>query len=446
MKSVFKPFLKRRYLVLVLLWFVYVVNYLDRLIITTFLPFMQEDLHLTPVQSGQLVSAFFFVYALCQIPYGFIVDKFGAKKTMGVSILLFSAVTALTGSVKNFLHFMILRFGLAIGEAGFYPGAAQTIKSWFPSKEQGMAMSSFSTGKTVASALGPVILTTLSVYLFGGSWRPVFYLLAIPGFISAIFLWVYVQNSPNEIKNKTQPQNETKTKTIQTNSILETKKIKDKKVNSSIFLKDSYFYLYSIIQFCQLAVYWGCTTWLTSFLVKQHGMNIQQMGIIATLPYIISIFSMMLGGWLMDKVFHRMKPIALIAYLSLVPLLLVIGQVDKGKISVLLPLLLLIGFFISFNIGASLASLQNRYPKEVLGRAIGISNTCGQFGSFISPVIAGYLVIVTASGSQDFHNVFNFLAGIAGVGALCAIFMKEKPLKVLDLPKFEEEQPKQQIL
>ena len=169
MKGV-KTFLKKRYLVLVLLWFLYTINYLDRLIITTFLPFMQEDLNLTPVQSGQLVSAFFFVYALCQIPYGFLVDKFGPKKIMGVSIVLFSVVTALTGSVKNFAHFIILRFGLAIGEAGFYPGAAQTIKRWFPSKEQGMAMSSFSTGKTVASALGPShTYVTFSLFI----WRRV---------------------------------------------------------------------------------------------------------------------------------------------------------------------------------------------------------------------------------------------------------------------------------
>ncbi|QCJ41227.1 MFS transporter [Bacillus sp. S3] len=445
MKGVLKSFLKKRYLVLVLLWFLYTVNYLDRLIITTFLPFMSEDLKLTPVQSGQLVSAFFFVYALCQIPYGYLVDKFGPKKIMGISIVIFSAVTAMTGSVKNFTHFMILRFGLAIGEAGFYPGAAQTIKRWFPSKEQGMAMSSFSTGKTVASAIGPVILTTLSVLLFGGAWRPVFYLLAIPGILGVVILWVFLQNSPEEIKSNKKDLKKVKTELSKVHTV-EGLNDKSKKVNSSIFLKDSYFYLYSIIQFCQLAVYWGCTTWLTSFLVKQHGMDIGKMGIIASLPYIVSIFSMMLGGWLMDKVFHRMKPIALIAYLSLVPLLLIIGRVDKGNISLLLPLLLLIGFFISFNIGASLASLQNRYPKEVLGKAIGISNTAGQFGSFISPIIAGYLVIVNASGSQNFNQVFTFLACIAGAGALCAFFMKEQPLEVSEVPTWVDEQTNQQAL
>jgi MFS family permease len=174
-------------------------------------------------------------------------------------------------------------------------------------------------------------------------------------------------------------------------------------------------------------------------------MDIKQMGIIASLPYVISIFSMLLGGWLMDKVFHRMKPIAIIAYLGLVPLLLMIGQVDKGKLSILLPLLLLIGFFISFNIGASLASLQNRYPKEVLGRAIGISNTVGQFGSFLSPIVTGYLVIVNVSGTQDFNNVFTFLACLAGLGALCAFFLKEKPIVVAVITP-DNEQTSQQVL
>ena len=75
-----------------------------------------------------------------------------------------------------------------------------------------------------------------------------------------------------------------------------------------------------------------------------------------------------------------------------------------------------------------------RYPKEVVGRAMGITNAIGQFGSFISPLIASYLVITMPDKSSDFGNVFIFWSLLALVAAICALFLKEKPV---DFKKFE---------
>ncbi len=75
-----------------------------------------------------------------------------------------------------------------------------------------------------------------------------------------------------------------------------------------------------------------------------------------------------------------------------------------------------------------------RYPKEVVGRAMGITNGIGQFGAFVSPLIAGYLVTTRADESFDFGNVFIFWSALALVAVIFVLLLKETPV---DSSRFE---------
>lgn len=109
--------------------------------VLTFLPFIQEDLNLTPVEVGQLASVFFFAYAAAQISAGYLADKIGPKKVMYIAILVFTVITALTGAVKNFTQFLLLRIGLGFGEGHHFAPAIRAINNWFPQNEKGRATS-----------------------------------------------------------------------------------------------------------------------------------------------------------------------------------------------------------------------------------------------------------------------------------------------------------------
>lgn len=433
MNAVVKKVWGYRHVVLVVLWLLYIINYFDRMAVLTFLPFIQKDLDLTPVELGQLASVFFFAYSLAQVTAGFLADKIGPKKVMNIAIIVFTAITALTGVVKTFGQFLALRIGLGLGEGHHFAPACRTINNWFPMAERGRSVSFFATSWAVAPAIVPVLVTSLSFYFFGGEWRPVFYVLAIPGVIGIFALWYFITNTPKEMLDKGRLDN-TEYEHITSGEAAEqaadaASTTGAKKKDIGIFLKDSYFYVYTLLLFCQLAVYWGTTTWLTTFLVKQHGLDLKQMGFFASAPYIVAFFAMMMGGWLMDKVMHRMKPVAIIAYLGCIPVLWMLGAVEKGQTGMLLTALLLVGFFINLNFGTVYAYVQKRYPQEVVGSATGLSNGIGQMGSFVSPLVAGYLVKVGADGSQDFSNVFVFFAIAAAVAALCAIILKEQKVK-----------------
>jgi sugar phosphate permease len=441
-----------RYVILVVVWLLYVINYFDRIAVLTFLPYIQQDLALTPVQVGQLASVFFFAYALAQISAGYLADRIGPKKVMGLAIVVFTAVTALTGLVRTFWQFILLRIGLGLGEGHHFAPAVKTINQWFPANEKGRATSFFATAWAVAPAIVPVILTTIAATFFNGAWRPVFFLLAIPGLFGIFILWRFVSDWPKEMLDKGRV-SEAEYRTITGNAapagprsgqedvVAQERRDgtpdgtdEEERKNKGVFLRDPFFYLYTVALFCQLMVYWGTTTWLTTFLVSQHGMDLKTMGVFASAPYVVAFFAMLLGGFLMDKVFGRMKPIALIAYVGCIPVLYALGQVATGNTGLLLGLLLLSGFFINLNFGSIYAYVQKRYPKQVVGSAAGVSNGIGQLGSFVAPLGAGYLVVVTADGSQNFAGVFVFFAAAAGVAALCSLFLSEKRLDTPALP------------
>lgn len=432
MKAIAKKAWGYRHVILIVLWLLYIINYFDRMAVLTFLPFIQKDLDLTPVELGQLASVFFFAYSVAQVTAGFLADKIGPKKVMNIAIIVFTAITALTGVVKTFGQFLALRIGLGLGEGHHFAPACRTINNWFPMAERGRSVSFFATSWAVAPAIVPVLVTSLSFYFFGGEWRPVFYVLAIPGVLGIFALWYFITNTPKEMLEKgrlDQEEYDHITRGEMSEDVKGTSTKETKKKNIGIFLKDGYFYVYTLLLFCQLAVYWGTTTWLTTFLVKQHGLDLKQMGFFASVPYIVAFFAMMMGGWLMDKVLHRMKPVAIIAYLGCIPVLYMLGAVEKGQTGLLLTSLLLVGFFINLNFGTVYAYVQKRYPQEVVGSATGLSNGIGQMGSFVSPLVAGYLVKVGTDGSQDFSNVFVFFAIAAAVAALCAILLKEQKVK-----------------
>lgn len=431
MSTIVKKAWGYRYTVLVILWLVYIINYFDRMSVLTFLPFIQKDLNLTPIEVGQLASVFFFAYAAAQISAGFLADKFGAKKVMYIAISVFTFVTALTGMVRTFGQFIALRIGLGLGEGHHFAPAIRAINNWFPFKERGRAISFFTTSWAVAPAIVPVIITSISAYFFAGAWRPVFYILAIPGVIGILLLWRFVADSPKEMIESGRV---TKDQVVEEQTSEPAAKMskEEKRKNYGLFLNDINFYVYTLCLFCQLAVYWGTSTWLTSFLVTQHGLNIKEMGLFASAPYIVAIFAMMIGGWLMDKVLFRMKPVALIAYIGSIPVLWMLGGVEKGNTGLLLTLLLLVGFFVNLNFGSIYAYLPKRYPKEVVGSVTGLANGIGQLGSFVSPLIAGYLVKVGANGTQDFGGVFIFFAITSAVAAACALVLKEKQVKMVE--------------
>jgi sugar phosphate permease len=419
-----------RYVILFVLWFLYIINYFDRISVLTFLPLIRRDLELDHQQVGFAASIFFFAYALAQVSSGYLADKFGSKKIMGIAITVFTLVTFLTGLVRNYTQFLALRLGLGLGEGHHFSPANRSIADWFPKNEKGRATAFFSTTWAVAPAIIPVIITFIASAM-GDDWRSIFFLLAIPGIFGMFILWYFVADKPEDLLKKGKLSQE---EFDYINSGLISDESQVKKLGAKVILKDPHLWLYSLQLFFTLAVYWGSTTWISSFLFEQHGFSLKSMGLLAALPYAVAIVSTMTGGFLMDKVFHRTKQVAMISFITAIPILFYIGQVPKGNTTMLMIMLALSGFFVNMIWGVIYAYPQIRYPKEVVGSAVGISNGIGQLGAFTSPLLAGYLVQKTAAGIS-YDKVFLMFAACSFLAAIVTFFMKEDPFVIKETDK-----------
>jgi MFS family permease len=123
-----------------------------------------------------------------------------------------------------------------------------------------------------------------------------------------------------------------------------------------------------------------------------------------------------------------MKAVTITGFLGCIPVLYFIGQIPRGETGLLLLGLALGGFFVNLPWGVMQAFPSMRYPKEVVGRAMGITNGIGQFGSFVSPLLAGYLVVTLPDTSYDFGNVFLSWSLLALIAVIATLFLKETPI------------------
>jgi len=179
--------------------------YLDRFAISPVTSTLLAELKVSKEQLGRTTFfAFFFAYALLQIPAGWLSDKFGARRMLALYVAGWSIATLGMGLVNGLAAIFFIRFLLGITQAGAYPTAASLLKRWIPYGARGLANSSVSmggrAGGLLAFALTPSLML-LAGRMLGwqtGTWRVVFGLYGVLGLAwVALFVWIY-RDSPRE--------------------------------------------------------------------------------------------------------------------------------------------------------------------------------------------------------------------------------------------------------
>ena len=152
-----------RYLVVGVAFLSALLLYLHRFCLSFTQQFVKEDLGLTNDQFSWCLSAFFFAYALGQVPSGWMSDRFGARLMLVVYIVTWSAFTATVGAVNGFVMLFIVRIGIGLGQAGAYPTSAALVRRWVPPPSRGKANSVVAFGGRMGGFLAPVLTAYLVV-------------------------------------------------------------------------------------------------------------------------------------------------------------------------------------------------------------------------------------------------------------------------------------------
>lgn len=156
----------------------------------------QQELGLDKDRVGDVLAAFFFAYALGQMPAGRLADRFGPRRMLVVYILLWSMCTALTGFVWGLLGLIVVRAACGLAEAGAYPASGLLISRWFPLTERARASSVVAFGGRIGNSLA-LWLTAAAIALLG-SWRPVLWIYGALGIALALLTQWLMRDQPAE--------------------------------------------------------------------------------------------------------------------------------------------------------------------------------------------------------------------------------------------------------
>ncbi len=137
--------------------------YLDRFCISICTNFIRQDLNVDPMIVGRLSTAFFFAYALAQVPSGWLTDKFGVRLMLSSFILAWSACTGLQAFAKDFALLAILQLCCGMAQAGAYPAGARLIRAWNPPSSRGIGSAMVALGGRVGGAMAPILTAWMLV-------------------------------------------------------------------------------------------------------------------------------------------------------------------------------------------------------------------------------------------------------------------------------------------
>ena len=335
-----------RWNLLALLFCISVVTYLDRINIAVAGQMMSKAYGLTDLEFGTIFSAFVLGYVLFQVPAGWVGDQLGHKRTLVVSLFVWSLFTALTPwAGSGFLVPMvglvpaiwIVRFLIGFGEAASYPCSNALVSRWFPSKERGLATGTIFAGLGLGTSITPPAVAWLMVSY---GWETSFYVCGVIGIVLAVVLLLFLTERPEE---------HPRISDVELQHILAGREAQAAKPSGGAFSRDTpwrkilgdsnVWLLFISYMFTGYTVYLYFA-WFYRYLVDARGLEIVQGSLLGALPFLAMTISSPLGGWLSDTLSQRLgktfarRLIVMCAKLPCLPLLYLGATAESDYVSV----------------------------------------------------------------------------------------------------------------
>ncbi|HET7101116.1 MAG TPA: MFS transporter [Terriglobia bacterium] len=372
---------RRRWVLVILLFFAALINYLDRATISVALPSISGELLLGPTAKGVLLSAFFWSYALMQVPIGWLADRVSLRWLYAGSFALWSLACGFTGFAGSLGVLILLRIGLGIGESIFLPGSVKFISTAFSPEERGLPSAIFDSGVRAGLAIGaPLVAWLVSRH----GWRNMFMLV---GFTALVWILPWMLAFPSSLKPRKRPPDAPAAaprKPLTFNRNL---------LGASLGFFCFGYYNYLLV------------TWLPDYLVEVRHLPLLKAGFLAAIPYIVWAVSELAGGWTSDRLVRHgwnetrvrkgMITVGFATGLLLIPAALV-GNLTASII------LLSGGSLVGLSSPNILVVFQACAPHDEVGMWMGFGNFIGNIGGVLSPLLTGILISHTGSYTPGF--------------------------------------------
>ena len=414
---------KRRWRIAWLLGLGVLVNYFDRVNLSVSHGALTTTFGISDITFGYLLGAYNWTYALCQLPIGVVLDKFGVRRVGRISTLLWSIASfgaAMTPSVGGFF---VARLLLGVGESPTFPANAKAIGYWFPPQERSFATSLFDAAAKFASAIGVPLIGILLLHV---GWRLSFMATGLISlFYFVLFLRMYRDPEEDAALSAAEfeyirAQRESEPDGIVAQRASLGYLLRQRKVIGLALGFGSYNYVFYLL-----------LAWLPSYLSESLHIDLLHSFVYTGVPWLIATATdLLVGGWLVDALIrrgwnaNRVRLTVLVGGTALGLGILGAGLSHSSTQALAWISLSIGGLAAAAPVGWSIPSLIA--PRSCVGTVGGILNLSNQISGIAAPIVTGYLVHAQHSFTMAFAVAGAYLVlGICGylflLGNICPI-------------------------
>jgi MFS family permease len=380
--------------------------YLDRACLAWMLDSdsFKQELHLTKGQNDLIKSAFFWAYALAQVPAGWLAERFGKRMLMTILIITWSAFTALTGFANGIWMLLLARIGCGLAEAGAYPISGSLLSRWAHLNRRGFASGVVSLGGRLGFVLAPLI--TVSIIVGTGNWRWAGWIYGLVGLAVAWTFWWAFRETPQE-----HPQcNDAERALLNEgrNAPPEVPGAPRRSFPWAAVLTDRSLWLMCAYQMLTNFGWAFVINSMSTYLREVRKLSDEMNGYISTLTLFIGLFGLLLGGLLTDWLTRRfglrlgrLIPLSVTRFVSAAMCIACIWVQNPWLLAVCLGLMV-------FSTDSGLPAVW-AWAQDVGGRNVapifGWANMWGNFGAALQANLAGWL-LKTFDKNGDQNELF----------------------------------------
>jgi MFS family permease len=359
-----------RWIVLAVAVVGFMQTHVHRMAFAPLIPTFVGDLGLTYAAAGTIQTAYFWTYALAQIPVGMVADRWGSRRVMLACMALLAVGAIAFAASRTYGESIAARCLVGFGAAAVWVPGMRLIAEWFPVAERGRATGLISGGGGVGGTVGLILVPWLAA-MWG--WRVAYATLAVPALLMLVFI---VLALPRDTA-------------VAAASVRRSGSLMRVLAHRPVWaLNLSVAFSYG--------GYFSFVTFLPAFLVKRLALSDTQAGVITGLITAGTILSWPLAGVLSDRVGRR-KPIYLASQSAsaLVCFVFAIGDGFMGPASAAVVAvvagILIGGLILPF------VAVSEMFPRELAATAAGVTNSACFVGGMILPIVLGRVLDVTGS-------------------------------------------------
>ncbi len=404
-------------------WFVFgiifllvVINLVDRISLSIAMPTIAQEFDLSPETQGLILSSFFWAYALLQIPGGWLIDKYGPRKIITGSTVLWGVFQTLAAFSTGGISLLAARFMLGAAEAPLFPSGGKLNATWLSAQERGRGAVIMDCGGPLGAALGGIIIAYMLASI--GSWRIVFAIAGVATILLGFIAWKFLRDTPREHHGVNRQElrlieSQTAQSAVDSEPVLKGIGVDYRSLIAILFGRAAW-----------AMMFFGLLTWGPSYLAQARGFDIKSIGNATFIIFLCGTFGSLCGGFISDILVKKgfaqkvvLKTVLTLSGISTLAAFYLLPSMQDPIVAILV--LSIAAFFLMWgSLYWSFPALLA--PKSKVGIVGGIMNMAGSIGGIAVPILVGIIL----GQSRNYDHVLLFFSGCSLIYILGTLSIK----------------------